>query len=217
MSASTPTTTSTDADEKQDVGTVQFGPSKLGTKAHWDDMYQVELAQFEERGDPGEIWFGEDVAEKMVDWIVDHEDLVPKDARICDVGCGNGHLLVELHKAGYTPNLLGTDYSELAVSLASSYATSRDAAAVKFQVSDLLQPETQPADAFDVILDKGTFDAICLHEANHAADTALPWKLYLRSVVRSLRQGGVLLITSVNWTLDELKKMFAEGNRSIRF
>lgn len=33
-----------------------FQPSKLGTKEHWNDVYDEEIKNFEEMGEEGEIW-----------------------------------------------------------------------------------------------------------------------------------------------------------------
>ena len=35
--------------------------SKLGKKDHWDDWYVMELRNFEDNGDDGEVWYGKDV------------------------------------------------------------------------------------------------------------------------------------------------------------
>ena len=31
-------------------------PSKLGTKQHWDDVYEREVRMFNDIGDEGEVW-----------------------------------------------------------------------------------------------------------------------------------------------------------------
>lgn len=33
-----------------------LAPSKLGTKAHWDEVYVREVGMFKEIGDEGEVW-----------------------------------------------------------------------------------------------------------------------------------------------------------------
>jgi len=42
-----------------------FVSSKLGTKEYWDEAYEKELNTFEDIGDVGEIWFGEQVQNRM--------------------------------------------------------------------------------------------------------------------------------------------------------
>jgi len=54
------------------MDTAEFEPSKLGTKVHWDHVYEREVANFKESGDEGEVWFGEDSVEKMVDWVLEN-------------------------------------------------------------------------------------------------------------------------------------------------
>lgn len=48
----------------------------------WDKSYDTELANFAHNGDEGEVWFGEDSLYKMLSWIDDHSDQIPKSASI---------------------------------------------------------------------------------------------------------------------------------------
>ena len=67
----------------------------------------------------------------------------------------------------------------------------------------------QQAAGWDVVLDKGTFDAVSLSaEAGTGACEA-----YGARVARLLRHGGVFLVTSCNWTEAELAAWF-EGARA---
>ncbi|KAJ2842090.1 Protein-lysine N-methyltransferase efm4, partial [Coemansia brasiliensis] len=148
----------------KDQDSATFKASRLGCKEHWDSVYDREISNFNESGDIGEIWFGEDAAMKMVMWVCDNIDL--PDARILDVGCGNGHLLLELAEEGFT-NLTGTDYSQQAIALAESIAKSRSLAdKITYLKQDFLNPDdvsrVAGSEKFDVVLDKGTYDAICL-------------------------------------------------------
>ncbi|GAA6060361.1 hypothetical protein JCM10212_004545 [Sporobolomyces blumeae] len=97
-------------------------PSKLGTKDHWDGVYEREVRMFKDIGDEGEVWFGEDSAQDMVEWAEEH--FPQTDGRILDVGTGNGQLLFAFSAAGYT-NLTGIDYSPLSIELAESILASR--------------------------------------------------------------------------------------------
>lgn len=49
-----------------------LAPSKLGTQAHWNSTYAREIRSFAECGDEGEVWFGEDAAEEMVEWALEN-------------------------------------------------------------------------------------------------------------------------------------------------
>ncbi|THH33207.1 hypothetical protein EUX98_g959 [Antrodiella citrinella] len=199
--------------------------SKLGTKRHWDDVYSTELTNFEEIGDEGEIWFGEDSIEKMVDWIVEN---VPSSLNpsILEVGSGNGSLLFALQEAGYTPDrICGVDYSEDAVKLAKAVGSSKgdDSEKIQFAVCDFLTafPAALDADradgevAWDLVLDKGTFDAMALAERDdvgkHPADA------YPRRIAQVLKPGGHFLIVSCNFTQEELRTKFANDETDLQY
>ncbi|KAJ2857179.1 Protein-lysine N-methyltransferase efm4 [Coemansia asiatica] len=204
-----------------------FGASKLGRKDHWNSVYDREISNFKETGDIGEVWFGEDTASKMVTWVCNNIDNL--NARILDVGCGNGHLLLELSEEGYA-NLVGTDYSAQAVELAQSIAQSRQAN-ISFFEQDFLDPQDVAriagGEKFDVVLDKGTYDAICLKPKDAETESVDldAVEMYPVSVVDSLKDCGVFLITSCNWTEDELIRRFEKHlqcigrikHRSFRF
>ena len=50
--------------------------SKLGRKDYWDSLYKLENSNYEQNNeDTGEVWFGQDSVEKMVDWVEEH---IPK-------------------------------------------------------------------------------------------------------------------------------------------
>lgn len=61
---------------------------------------------------------------------------------------------------------------------------------------------------FDIVLDKGTFDAISL--ADNAKATRV-CERYPDIARRLVRRGGFLIVTSCNWTEDELVKWFVAG------
>ncbi|OCH94378.1 S-adenosyl-L-methionine-dependent methyltransferase [Obba rivulosa] len=207
--------------------------SRLGTKEHWDNVYASELANFEEIGDEGEIWFGEDSVEKMVDWVLDSmPPSTEPPPSILEIGAGNGTLLFALHDAGYAPDrMYGVDYSADAVKLAQAIGRSRQErcedgdptelkagpAAITFAACDFLNDpvpfspytastESGTSAAWDLVLDKGTFDAMVLaqkdDDGRSHADT------YPSRVADIVKPGGYFLITSCNFTEDELKAKF---------
>jgi len=102
----------------------ELTPSKLGTKEYWEEAYNKEVENFAEIGDPGEAWFGEEAAARMVNWLADHPELVAADAEILDVGCGNGLLTVDLAKEGF--QVVGVDYCAAAIKLAKQVAEQAD-------------------------------------------------------------------------------------------
>ncbi|KDN67173.1 putative S-adenosylmethionine-dependent methyltransferase [Colletotrichum sublineola] len=63
------------------------------------------------------------------------------------------------------------------------------------------------AQGWDVVLDKGTFDAICLSDEKDALGRRI-CEGYRGRALRLVRPGGLLLITSCNWTEEELRVWF---------
>ncbi|KAL4360741.1 hypothetical protein GQ457_04G022800 [Hibiscus cannabinus] len=193
--------------------------SMLGLQSYWDAAYLDELANFREHGHVGEIWFGTDVMDTVISWTknlcidvsqghilnhvgeaksqpVEQDDKYLSSWSVLDIGTGNGLLLQELSKQGFT-DLTGTDYSEGAIDLARSLADRDGFSNIKFLVDDVL--ETKLDRQFQLVLDKGTLDAIGLHP-----DGPIKRMMYWDSVSKLLAPGGIVVITSCNHTKDEL-------------
>ncbi|KAK4650353.1 Protein-lysine N-methyltransferase efm4 [Podospora pseudocomata] len=209
-------------------------PSKLGTKAYWDALYTTELTTH--TSDPsleGTVWFDDSDAEaKILSYLSpnrddsdsdneddDHppnphpHDLTPSTASILDLGCGNGSLLFSLRDDGWSGHLLGVDYSPHSISLAKSIAQSReneDLKSVEFKVWDVLNgdiPSISPPTGWDLVLDKGTFDAVSLSSETDSLGRRIN-EGYGERVLQLLKTGGVFLVTSCNWTETELRTWF---------
>ena len=88
--------------------------TRLSRKEYWDELYEKERQVNEETGDPGEVWFGEEIAVRVAQLLSEHAD---PTSSVLDVGCGNGYTLTLLHEEGVT-RLAGCDYSEHSVALA---------------------------------------------------------------------------------------------------
>ena len=145
-----------------------------------------------------------DSVEKMIDWALEY---VPPDSKpaILEIGSGNGALLFALVvEGGYDPEaIVGIDYSPDAIQLARLVSATKHSGCerVRFEVCDFLSgpppscPSTSPApgDGWDLILDKGTFDAIALGEREE--DGRSPAARYPERVVGLLKDGGFFLIT----------------------
>ena len=64
--------------------------------------------------------------------------------------------------------------------------------------------------SFDVCLDKGTYDAVSLDPSGAEKRRSQ----YVESVASLIKNGGVFLITSCNWTREELIARFGDGRAS---
>jgi len=84
---------------------------------------------------------------------------------------------------------------------------------ISFHTHDILEPisPTSPpswlSTAFDLVLDKGTFDAICLSEETDSSGRRI-CEGYKDRVLRLVKPGGRFLVTSCNWTGEELRAWF---------
>lgn len=162
-------------------------------------------------------------------------------AKILDLGCGNGSLLFALQEDGWEGQLLGVDYSEESVKLAKQVGLARDdegLQTVRFQVWDVLNgsladiasgptPEEireggggkeggKQREAgqghWDLVLDKGTFDAVSLSGERDSQGRRI-FEGYGERVLQLLRPRGIFLVTSCNWTETELREWF-EGSKT---
>lgn len=156
------------------------------------------------------------------------DEYIPPTASFLDVGTGNGHLLFELIEEGEYDggDMVGIDYSTKAVALASKIAEERGLAEkAKFYVSDCIKddltfaewiPKTGMEKGFDVVLDKGTFDAISLSdELLEDGSGRRIYEGYSENIVGVIKKGGLLVVTSCNWTEEELKKKLLVAKGSI--
>ncbi|CAK4032614.1 -lysine N-methyltransferase EFM4 [Lecanosticta acicola] len=213
-------------------------PSQLGTREYWEAAYDRELHNNkDDADDEGVIWFDESNAEdtvlkKLAEYSSSARGLLSRDAsRVLDLGTGNGHMLFAMREdedddgASWGGEMVGVDYSPKSVELARQLLSQRQAATegetgdyanVRFEEWDLLSdpPGDWLGDKFDVILDKGTFDAISLmpRDANAASH---PCQTYGQKVVDLIKPGHFLFITSCNWTKDELINWLAHDGMEL--
>ena len=118
------------------------------------------------------------------------------------LGTGNGMMMIELSGEGYT-NLTGVDYSEKGIELAQKIAKDTGHN-ISFKVADLLT-EKGIADLgqFRICHDKGTYDAVSLMEG-----AKVKRALYTKNVASLMEEDGLFIITSCNFTEDELITSF---------
>ena len=142
----------------------------------------------------------------ILNWI---EKNGRKNDDILDLGCGNGHILFRLASMGYA-SLTGWDYASNSVALCKEICKKSDMN-ISFEMKDItsVQCDTRK---FDIIIDKGTFDAVCLNFCSNTecdgAESQLA--LYRNAVKHSLKEGGRFFITSCNWTAAELRAHFRD-------
>ncbi|XP_033322961.2 EEF1A lysine methyltransferase 2 [Megalopta genalis] len=185
----------------------ELGPSDLGTLDYWERVYARELDNFKDHGDVGEIWFGRNNSQKVIRWIATKLKLDKENDAIIDIGCGNGMALVDLANRGFA-KLTGIDYSQKAIDLADKVLKTNNLSHIRLKVCDILDSELcdLPTD-FKLAHDKGTYDAISLHPE----DPATKRKLYIEAVKKILSPDGLLVLTSCNWTKEELEVHFQDN------
>lgn len=136
-------------------------------------------------------------------------------------------------QGGFRGRMLGVDYSPASVELARRIAIGKGIE-VEFRVWDILRGSCEGLEEeekggegkvvegvegslgrgreeFDVVLDKGTFDAVSLNAELDGAGRRVceGYRERVEGLVR--RNGGRLVVTSCNWTEEELRGWFEEG------
>lgn len=108
--------------------------------------------------------------------------------RVLDIGCGRGGFACWLGRHPATPaEVVGCDFSPVAVEMAAAFAFARGAANVRFESADI-----QRLDQFDA----GTFDTVFSCETiEHVPDPPLA----VRQLARVLKPGGRLFVTTPNY------------------
>ena len=197
-------------------------PSELGTKSYWDAAYSTERKNFAANADDeGTIWFSDAGAEeRMLAFLEDLSDegQLQKGSeaggtptRFLDLGTGNGHLLFALREDEWAGDMVGVDYAPQSVQLANEIreAKGSESASIAFHEWDILSqaPGSWLGSGFDVVLDKGTFDAICLAQDTDTQGRRI-CEGYREKVEGLMKKDGRFLITSCNWTAQEVKNWF---------
>jgi len=97
-------------------------------------------------------------AEQNTECIATLESLLtkvelPRDARVCEVGCGAGNLTEVMHDRGW--QVTGVDVSQVAIDWAHDRCAGRD---IQFVCGDVCESSLFSTGAFDLIV-----DGLCLH------------------------------------------------------
>ncbi|KAI4261528.1 MAG: hypothetical protein L6R42_003268, partial [Xanthoria sp. 1 TBL-2021] len=151
-------------------------PSELGNKDYWQTTYTNDLTTHTENpANTGTTWFTTSNASPLtLAYLLTLTPPLSKPTTtFLDLGTGNGEMLFLLRSSGgFTGKMLGIDYSPASVELATRVARQRGYnntdEDVRFREWDILREPTVEngwtEGDFDVVLDKGTFDAISLNE-----------------------------------------------------
>lgn len=200
----------------------------------WDSLYTTELQNHSsDTSDVGTIWFSDSGAEDKVisllfDKIIEEKILGPEiglsNCSFLDLGTGNGHFLLRLRGVEeeeeeedekWEGRMMGVDYSEKSVEFARRIAGDKGAS-VEFVKWDIMSEAPEAIldgvqeGGWDVVLDKGTFDAISLSEERDERGRRV-CEGYKERVMPLVREGGLVCVTSCNWTGEELRGWF-EGD-----
>lgn len=212
----------------------------LRQEGYWEEHYELELKNYMEDGDEGEIWFGKGLNRKIVDWLLKRLNSAGANKSstridVIDIGCGNSFLLCslvekfrrDLGALSDQPSLraLGIDYSANSVNLSTKIVQDRQLSEyIELRECDFLNQAQVSSIAatrrFDVIIDKGTYDAICLLHGQSDENLKQTKEAYLRSVRALGKTGTVYILASCNHTQDELTQLIEfsedfEGNSKL--
>lgn len=186
---------------------MSLNPSEIGTQDYWESTYKTDLDNYRSTGNLDDTWFGQKSIARLLKWIKSNgakHDL-NTDSSILDIGTGNGALLFELEDCGYK-NLVGVDYSSAAIQLCKILCSDKDSKAVFHEMDFLSDQNSLKSEKFNLCLDKGTYDAIALCPENPLEKR----QLYRSNLLKLCDSEGLFVITSCNFTKDELLKDFSE-------
>mmetsp|Transcript_38708 Transcript_38708/g.28062 ORF Transcript_38708/g.28062 Transcript_38708/m.28062 type:complete len:133 (-) Transcript_38708:1629-2027(-) len=123
-------------------------------------------------------------------------------------GCGNSNLSEKLHSSLGFSNILSTDFEPEII----QKMNERGVKGLKYEVSDSTNMKDQYTDnSFTTIIDKGTFDAICIDATKETKEKC---NKYLNELVRvSMAKGGQIIIVSLlqDFVLNNLIEFFVRG------
>lgn len=188
--------------------------SSLWKKDYWDNFYSQEINQFKNNTSLiGEIWFGKQVQKKILNYINDKYKN-NYSIKLIDLGCGNASLLLKLSKLGFDKNLYGMDYSEKSIELAKEIIIDKserypNVLNIKLFQDDIKQSRIENFTGrdefknFELIHDKGTFDAFMSSKTNKVEE-------YIKYILFISDENSMFILTSCNFSKPELISFFKE-------
>ena len=176
----------------------------------------------------GQIWFADvNASQKTLKYLTAPAlSLSREETSFLDLGTGNGEMLFLLREEGkFASRLVGVDYSEASIDLCRQLATQKGyplgpsfdgSRSLEFAIWDIMRtpPRQEWVEGFDVVLDKGTFDAVSLSGEVDEQGKRL-CEGYRERVEKLVKKGGYVLVTSCNWTEEELGEWFTGGGLEV--
>lgn len=155
--------------------------TKYATQSYWEERY-VQLANnASSREDVGFEWFlSYDAMRPLLQAIIRK-----RDAAILDVGCGTSSLLADLRHNGHTGRLVGIDYAASAIEASRRVIGDVE---VELKCANVLDMDFEDQ-SFDVVVDKGTIDAIMCGDRHTVT-------LACAQIARVLKAGGRFVLCS---------------------
>ena len=125
----------------------------------------------------------------------------------------------------FAGRFIGVDYSEASIDLCRRLAIGKGyllgpsfdgRGSLEFAIWDIMRtpPKQEWVEGFDVVLDKGTFDAVSLSGEVDEQGRRI-CEGYRERVERLVKKGGYVLVTSCNWTEEELGEWFTGGELEV--
>lgn len=111
---------------------------------------------------------------------------IPEDAKICDLGCGNGNLAFELNKQGFEGQYLGLDQSHGLI----NYARSHELSFAKFEQVDLT------SNVWDDSLEGQLFDVVLCFATLHHIPSELLRLRFLEKMKNLVHEGGQFIFST---------------------
>lgn len=190
----------------------------------WEDHYKQELANFADSGEDGDVWFGRGLSRKICDWALKHllaHKLSDQRVNIIDIGCGNGFLVFTLLNMigqalkSQPPSdkiqVTGIDYSRSAVELANKILSTMTLCGVpEIKQCDFLNQEElksivgREGKRYNILIDVGTYDAICLIASESEEKLTRSKYQYMRSIYSIAHRTSIFILASCNHTEEEL-------------
>jgi len=156
--------------------------SHFSSKTYWDDFFVK--------------WKRSTTSEESFEWYGTWSDvrLIVKarcqSCKVLNIGCGNSSLAEDMLHDGFT-EIVSVDFSEIAINEMKKKTAGQPG--LSFEVMDILDLKEAWTDTFDVVMDKGTLDAM-IHDDDKDAISS---KLFSQ-LSKVLKDGGLYICISLS-------------------